>query len=135
MIVNTASKCGFTPQVRSRCGRFDSADKQYTGLEKIYEEYKDQGLEVLGFPSDEFGGQEPLDDEGIASFCQLNHGVTFPLMQKVRYPHLTMRSLLTSGTCQRVQHERGVRVAQGQVKGYQERRSSRHNQHQVVRHT
>lgn len=68
LIVNTASKCGFTPQ--------------YTGLEKIYEEYKDQGLEVLGFPSDEFGGQEPLDDEGIASFCQLNHGVTFPLMQK-----------------------------------------------------
>ena len=69
-----------------RCGRLNSADKQYTGLEKIYEEYKDQGLEVLGFPSDEFGGQEPLDDEGIASFCQLNHGVTFPLMQKVRYP-------------------------------------------------
>ncbi|KAK8849444.1 hypothetical protein IAR55_004777 [Kwoniella newhampshirensis] len=68
LIVNTASKCGFTPQ--------------YTGLEELYKTYNERGLEVLGFPSNEFGGQEPGDDEDISSFCTLNHGVTFPLMKK-----------------------------------------------------
>ncbi|CCA75152.1 probable GPX2-glutathione peroxidase [Serendipita indica DSM 11827] len=68
LIVNTASQCGFTPQ--------------YKGLETLYEKYKDRGFVILGFPSNQFGGQEPGTDEDIATFCELNHGVTFPLMKK-----------------------------------------------------
>ena len=68
VIVNTASKCGFT--------------SQYADLEKIYEEYKDKGLVIIGVPSNNFGGQEPGSNEGIATFCQLNYGVTFPMTQK-----------------------------------------------------
>ena len=68
LIVNTASKCGFTPQ--------------YDGLEALYKKYKDQGLVILGFPCDQFAHQEPGSDEQIAEFCRLNHGVTFPLMAK-----------------------------------------------------
>ena len=68
MIVNTASKCGFTPQ--------------YDGLEALYQKYKDQGLVIIGFPCDQFAGQEPGSNEEIAEFCRLNHGVTFPLMAK-----------------------------------------------------
>ncbi|KAF9565415.1 glutathione peroxidase [Agrocybe pediades] len=68
LIVNVASKCGFTPQ--------------YKGLQALYDKYKDQGLEILGFPCNQFGGQEPADDAGIAEFCERNHGVTFPLMKK-----------------------------------------------------
>ena len=69
MIVNTASKCGFTPQ--------------YDGLEALYQKYKGQGLVILGFPCDQFAHQEPGSDEEIAEFCRLNHGVTFPLMKKI----------------------------------------------------
>jgi glutathione peroxidase len=69
LIVNTASKCGFTPQ--------------YEGLQKLYEEYKDQGLTVIGFPCDQFAHQEPGDDSSIASFCSRTYGVTFPLSTKV----------------------------------------------------
>ncbi len=69
MIVNTASKCGFTPQ--------------YDGLEALYKKYQDQGLVILGFPCDQFKHQEPGTDEEIAEFCRLNHGVTFPLMKKI----------------------------------------------------
>jgi len=69
MIVNTASKCGFTPQ--------------YDGLEELYKKYKDQGLVIIGFPCDQFAHQEPGTDEEIAEFCRLNHGVTFPLMSKI----------------------------------------------------
>lgn len=68
MIVNTASKCGFTPQ--------------YDGLEALYKKYQDQGLVILGFPCDQFKHQEPGSDKEIAEFCRLNHGVTFPLMKK-----------------------------------------------------
>ena len=68
LILNTASKCGYTPQ--------------YDALEKLYQEYKDQGLVIVGFPSDNFGGQEFDNNEEIASFCKLNYGVTFPLMSK-----------------------------------------------------
>ena len=69
LVVNTASKCGFTPQ--------------YDGLEKLYQTYKDRGFEVLGFPCNQFGNQEPGDANEIQQFCQLNFGVTFPLMAKV----------------------------------------------------
>ena len=69
MIVNTASKCGFTPQ--------------YDGLEALYQKYKDQGFVIVGFPCDQFAGQEPGSNEEIAEFCRINHGVTFPLMAKV----------------------------------------------------
>jgi glutathione peroxidase len=69
LVVNTASKCGFTPQ--------------YQGLEEIYERYKDCGFEVLGFPCDQFGHQEPGDDKEIQSFCELNYGVKFPLFSKI----------------------------------------------------
>ena len=68
MIVNTASKCGFTPQ--------------YDGLEALYQKYKDQGFVIVGFPCDQFAHQEPGSNEEIAEFCRLNHGVTFPLMAK-----------------------------------------------------
>jgi glutathione peroxidase len=69
LVVNTASKCGFTPQ--------------YDGLEKLYQQFKDQGFEVLGFPCNQFGAQEPGNADEIAEFCKVNFGVTFPLMAKV----------------------------------------------------
>ncbi|WP_152630374.1 glutathione peroxidase [Acinetobacter ursingii] len=69
LIVNTASKCGFTPQ--------------FAGLEKVYEKYKDQGFEVLGFPCNQFGGQDPGSNDEIGAFCQRNYGVDFPLFAKV----------------------------------------------------
>ena len=69
LIVNTASACGFTPQ--------------FAGLEKLWEDYRDRGLVVVGFPSNEFGGQDPGSNDEIASFCQLNYGVSFPMMAKV----------------------------------------------------
>ena len=69
LIVNTASKCGFTPQ--------------FEGLEAIYQQYKDQGLVVIGFPCNQFGGQDPGSNEEIGAFCQKNYGVSFPMMAKV----------------------------------------------------
>lgn len=69
LMVNTASQCGFTPQ--------------YRGLERLYQTYRDADLVVIGFPCDQFAHQEPGEDEEIARFCQVNYGVTFPLMAKV----------------------------------------------------
>lgn len=69
LVVNTASKCGFTPQ--------------FKGLEKMYEKYKDSGLEILGFPCNQFGKQDPGSNEEISEFCELNYGVSFPMFQKV----------------------------------------------------
>jgi glutathione peroxidase len=69
VIVNTASKCGFTPQ--------------YTGLEELYRQYKDRGVVVLGFPCNQFGAQEPGTSADIAQFCELNYGVSFPIFTKI----------------------------------------------------
>ena len=69
LVVNTASKCGFTPQ--------------YDGLETLYQDYRDKGFEVLAFPCNQFGNQEPGDADEIEQFCKVNFGLTFPLMQKV----------------------------------------------------
>jgi len=69
LVVNTASQCGFTPQ--------------YAGLEKLYEDYSDKGLVVLGFPCNQFGGQEPGEADEIGGFCERNYGVTFPMFEKV----------------------------------------------------
>jgi len=69
LIVNVASKCGYT--------------KQYAGLQALYEKYKDNGFVILGFPCNQFAGQEPGSDEEILSFCQINFGVTFPLFKKI----------------------------------------------------
>jgi len=69
LIVNVASKCGFTPQ--------------YDGLESLFRKYQDKGLRVLGFPCNQFGGQEPGSNEEIQNFCRLNFGVTFPVLGKI----------------------------------------------------
>ena len=69
LIVNTASKCGFTPQ--------------FDGLEKLHQTYKDKGLVVIGFPCNQFGGQDPAENSEIGAFCQKNYGVSFLMMEKV----------------------------------------------------
>ncbi len=69
LVVNTASACGFTPQ--------------FGGLEELWKAYRDKGLVVVGFPSNQFGGQDPGANDEIASFCELNYGVSFPMMGKV----------------------------------------------------
>lgn len=69
LIVNTASKCGFTPQ--------------FEGLEELYKKYSERGLEILGFPCNQFGKQDPGNDEEIKDFCQLNYGVSFPMFSKI----------------------------------------------------
>lgn len=69
LVVNTASKCGFTPQ--------------FEGLENLYETYKEKGLEILGFPCNQFANQDPGTNEEIQSFCQINYGVNFQMFQKI----------------------------------------------------
>ena len=68
LVVNTASKCGFT--------------SQYEGLEKLYDQYRERGFVILGFPSNDFGSQEPGSNDDIQRFCKLNYGVSFPLFEK-----------------------------------------------------
>lgn len=70
LIVNTASECGFTPQ--------------FKGLEQLWQDYGPKGLVVIGFPSNEFGGQDPGSNDEIASFCEMNYGVSFPMMGKIK---------------------------------------------------
>ena len=69
LIVNTASKCGLTPQ--------------FTGLEQLWQKYRDQGLTIIGFPCNQFANQDPGSNDEIVEFCQLNYGVTFPMMAKI----------------------------------------------------
>ena len=69
LVVNTASKCGFTPQ--------------FAGLEELHKQYKDTGLEILGFPCNQFGKQDPGSNDEIMEFCQLNYGVSFPMFSKI----------------------------------------------------
>lgn len=75
LVVNTATQCGLTPQ--------------FEGLEKLYQEYKGRGLVILGFPCNQFGSQEPLSNETMEATCKINHGVTFPLFEKIEVngPH------------------------------------------------
>ena len=80
LIVNTASACGFTPQ--------------FAGLESLWADYGPKGLVVIGFPSNEFGGQDPGSNSEIASFCQLNFGVSFPMMAKVKVNGAEARGVL-----------------------------------------
>ncbi|WP_091158982.1 glutathione peroxidase [Paenibacillus sp. 453mf] len=70
LIVNTASKCGLTPQ--------------YKGLQELYDKFNDQSFEILGFPSNQFAEQEPGSNEEIAEFCQMNYGVSFPMFEKIK---------------------------------------------------
>lgn len=70
LVVNTASKCGLTPQ--------------YEGLQELYEKYRDRGFTILGFPSNEFAGQEPGSSDEIEEFCQVNYGVGFPMFEKIK---------------------------------------------------
>ena len=70
LVVNTASECGFTPQ--------------FAGLEQLWQDYRERGLVVVGFPSNEFGGQDPGSNDEIATFCQRHYGVSFPMMAKVK---------------------------------------------------
>ena len=69
LIINTASKCGFTPQLDD--------------MEKLYDDFKDKGFEILAFPSNDFGGQEPLEGEAIQQFCQLNYNASYPIFEKM----------------------------------------------------
>jgi len=79
LVVNTASECGYTPQ--------------YEGLEKLYRRYRDKGFFVLGFPANDFGGQEPGSNKEIAQFCKLNYGVTFPMFAKTSVVGVNANSL------------------------------------------
>ncbi|HBO6550693.1 TPA: glutathione peroxidase [Pseudomonas aeruginosa] len=82
LVVNTASKCGFTPQ--------------YQGLEALWEKYRERGLVVLGFPCNQFGKQEPGDEGEISQFCELNYGVSFPLFRKIEVNGAGAHSLFVS---------------------------------------
>lgn len=81
IVVNTASKCGFTPQ--------------YAGLEKLYQKYKDDGLVILGFPCNQFGKQESGSSDDIQAFCEMNYGVTFPMFEKVRVNGVNAHPIFT----------------------------------------
>jgi len=93
LIVNTASKCGFT--------------KQYETLQKLYERFEDRGFVIVGFPSNDFGNQEPGTHEEIANFCRLNYGVTFPMMAKVHTKGLEQAPIYRTLTAESPEGMRG----------------------------
>ena len=97
LIVNTASKCGFTGQ--------------YEGLQKLHETYEDRGLVVLGFPSNDFMKQEPGSNEEIASFCQINYGVTFPMFEKISVKGDEQSALYTYLTSKKSNPEFGGKIS------------------------
>lgn len=96
MIVNVASKCGFTPQ--------------YEGLQTLYERYKDRGFVILGFPANNFLGQEPGSNEEIAQFCSLNYGVTFPMFEKISVAGRDIHPLYEYLTSKQEGHDFGGRI-------------------------
>lgn len=100
LVVNVASKCGLTPQ--------------YEGLEKLYNQYKDRGFEVLGFPANDFGAQEPGSNEEIAEFCSANYGVSFPMYSKADVTGPAKQPLYGELTA-------AVPTKQGDVDGMKER--------------
>ena len=100
LVVNVASKCGLTPQ--------------YEGLEKLYETYRDKGFEVLGFPANDFGAQEPGTHEEIMAFCSVNYGVSFPLFAKADVTGAGKQPLYAELTA-------AVPTKQGDVEGMKER--------------
>ncbi|MEE4453905.1 glutathione peroxidase [Novosphingobium resinovorum] len=100
LVVNVASKCGLTPQ--------------YEGLEAIYGEYRDKGFEVLGFPANDFGAQEPGTHEEIAEFCSVNYGVSFPLFAKADVTGEAKQPLYAALT-------EAVPTKQGDVEGMKEK--------------
>lgn len=97
LIVNTASKCGFT--------------SQYDGLEKIYKQYKDEGFVILGFPSNNFLKQEPGTNEEIAEFCRINYGVTFPMFNKISVKGKNIHPLYDYLTSKDSGHEFGGKIS------------------------
>ncbi|MEA2095204.1 MAG: glutathione peroxidase [Candidatus Cloacimonadota bacterium] len=97
LIVNTASKCGFT--------------YQYEGLEKLFKTYKDQGLVILGFPANNFLKQEPGTDEEIATFCSINYGVTFPMFSKISVRGKEMHPLYKYLTSKETNPEFGGKIS------------------------
>ena len=97
LIVNTASKCGFT--------------KQYDGLQKLWEQYREQGLVVLGFPANNFMNQEPGDNAQIAEFCRLNFGVNFPLFAKISVRGKDIHPLFAFLTDKKLHPETGGKVS------------------------
>jgi len=97
MIVNVASKCGFTPQ--------------YEGLQNLYEKYKDRDFVVLGFPANNFMGQEPGSNEEIKSFCSLNYGVTFPMFEKISVKGRDIHPLYEYLTSKKAGHDFGGKIS------------------------
>ena len=104
LVVNVASKCGLTPQ--------------YEGLEKLYNQYKDQGLEVLGFPANDFGAQEPGTDEEIVAFCSANFGVSFPMFTKADVTGAGKQPLYAALTAAKPEKQGPAAECRERLKGY-----------------
>ena len=104
LVVNVASKCGLTPQ--------------YEGLESLYQRYKDQGLEVLGFPANDFGGQEPGSNSEIADFCSVNYGVSFPMFTKGDVTGAAKQPLYAALTAARPTKEGNAEEWREKLRGY-----------------